>query len=464
VLSVALRSTAKAAIVVSAAIVLLLIVPEETFEIVRRRYAIAIAVVALGALALWLHRSRGSLAAATALMNVVAIGLLVPPVVTLANFQLSAMGEAERHGPPVRVPRVRVTPATKPDIYYFVFDRYGDADTMRRYAIDNGSFYSFLADRGFYVAHKSRSNYIKTALSLSSSLNMTYHDDLVRQLGADSGNWLPINYRLREHVVGRFLKSQGYRYVHAGSWWWPTRGNPLADEEINSYAAVPQAVVRLFQQPLAASVTAQIGSPVVDDRLQQWHRVRRQIAALAEVPRERGPKFVFAHFLVPHPPYVFDRDGAYVSLDEENRRTTRDNYRNQVLFANRIMRTLVDMIVSRSIAPPVIILQGDEGPYPPGIGGADRMDAFRWRNLTTEQLLERSGILNAYLLPGGPAGLSPTISPVNSFRVVFNRYFGTGLPLLPDRIYRHDSENRPYAWKDVTDDIRQRTSARHNFR
>jgi len=45
--------------------------------------------------------------------------------------------------------------------------------------------------------------------------------------------------------------------------------------------------------------------------------------------------------------------------------------------------------------------------------------------------------LNAYHLPEGVngAGLYPSISPVNSFWVIFNRYFGQDLELLPDRSY-----------------------------
>ena len=49
-----------------------------------------------------------------------------------------------------------------------------------------------------------------------------------------------------------------------------------------------------------------------------------------------------------------------------------------------------------------------------------------------DQLLQKTGILNAYYLPGAdPRVFYPTISPVNSFRVVFNTYFGASLPLLP---------------------------------
>ena len=54
----------------------------------------------------------------------------------------------------------------------------------------------------------------------------------------------------------------------------------------------------------------------------------------------------------------------------------------------------------------------------------------------TAALRKRSGILNAYYLPGGNVrSLSPNISPVNSFRLVFNSYFGTDLEMLPDRTY-----------------------------
>ena len=50
------------------------------------------------------------------------------------------------------------------------------------------------------------------------------------------------------------------------------------------------------------------------------------------------------------------------------------------------------------------------------------------------RIRERHAILNAYYLPGdGSKKLYPSISPVNTFRVVFSHYFGADLDLLPDR-------------------------------
>jgi len=47
----------------------------------------------------------------------------------------------------------------------------------------------------------------------------------------------------------------------------------------------------------------------------------------------------------------------------------------------------------------------------------------------------RQWILNAYYLPGQQDRLYPTISPVNSFRVIFDAYFGGKYDMLEDVSY-----------------------------
>ena len=67
-----------------------------------------------------------------------------------------------------------------------------------------------------------------------------------------------------------------------------------------------------------------------------------------------------------------------------------------------------------------------------------------------EAARERFPILNAYHLPdGGAARLYPTISPVNTFRVILDRYFGARHDLLPDRSYRA-SYRDPFRFQPVT--------------
>ena len=72
------------------------------------------------------------------------------------------------------------------DIYYIVLDGYGRQDVLSRiYDLDNTDFIDFLKREGFYVAEQSQSNYIQTALSIASSMNLDYVNDLADLLGED---------------------------------------------------------------------------------------------------------------------------------------------------------------------------------------------------------------------------------------------------------------------------------------
>ena len=416
------------------------------YRIARRRYVVPLVYLGLAAFGLTLFRSRRRFAALTALANIVTIGALLPPLVRLAKVELmdQLAGNARVILPAVAA---EVPPTAKPDIYYVVFDRYGDERTLREQGVDNTPQFEYLANKGFFLARDSRSNYINTFLSLSSSLNFTYLDEVPARVGAAAEDWRPIHELILSHRTGAFLRGHGYEYFHLGSWHPSTRWNPQATRNINYYTAVPRAAMQLLDNPLFEPVQLAFDSPLIDHRRQHWERIVRQVDDGVRLAATAGPKFVFLHLLVPHQPYVFNRDGRFVPRHEENRRTRRENYANQVHAANLLMRRLIDGVLERSPSPPVIIVQGDEGPYPEGTEGR----LYEWSRATPDILRTRSGILNAYHLPGEHSTrLYASISPVNSFRVVFNTYLGTRLPLLPDRTIRHGSHRRPFTFTDIT--------------
>jgi hypothetical protein len=66
-------------------------------------------------------------------------------------------------------------------------------------------------------------------------------------------------------------------------------------------------------------------------------------------------------------------------------------------------------------------------------------------------LRESISILNAYYLPGVDSSqLYDSISPVNTFRLIFNTYFGEDYELLDDRTY-YSPYWQPYDFYDVTE-------------
>ena len=119
-----------------------------------------------------------------------------------------------------RSPRPRRPGAPRPpDIYHFVFDRLAsDASLEHHYGVE-GTIGRFLAERGFYVAEASNSNYLKTAPSLASTFYMDYLDFLASDPRVKGENYHPIFEMLDDHRVARFLKARGYDFVQFGAWW-----------------------------------------------------------------------------------------------------------------------------------------------------------------------------------------------------------------------------------------------------
>jgi Sulfatase len=392
-------------------------------------------------------RARSALPRLTGTLNVVAAGLVLFNVVTIGVYKIRSAGKAEASDLAALVPNVpaSATNSNARDIYYIIFDRYGGEDALRRMGFDNTEFLNGLARKGFYIASESRGNYPKTLLSLASSLNMTYLDFLTRAMGENSDDEGPARRLVQQHSVARFLKSKGYQYIQIGSWWGVTSESPLADLNIklgglSEFSTALVETTPLF--PVGPAI-----SEGLDFRHREYNRALLQFEKIAETRTVPGPTFVFAHILVPHGPYVFDRNGSYVEVEDERSRTFRRNYLEQLAFVNTKITELVDRLLTGSEAEdPIVILQSDEGPgEAPG----------NWAKASPQSWRKKFPIFNAYYLPGiRDADLYPSISPVNTFRQVFNLYFDANLAILPDRSFIYQDLRHLYKFTDVTGRVR----------
>jgi hypothetical protein len=174
---------------------------------------------------------------------------------------------------------------------------------------------------------------------------------------------------------------------------------------------------------------------------------------LADVASVQGPKFVFAHVLLPHGPYMFGPQGEMLTEGQVAQRTRTENYLNQLVFTNEKVKWLVDQILSESDRPPIIVLQADEGPK-------ETLQGFRdgipWNQFSQETLRAHMRIFSAYHLPDTDyeSILYPSVTPVNSFRIIFDHYFGTSYGLLEDKSYVVEDLEHPYRFVDVTDTVK----------
>jgi hypothetical protein len=321
----------------------------------------------------------------------------------------------------------------RPDIYYIIVDGYARQDVLRKlYGVENAPFLQTLEDRGFYIADQAHSNYTQTVYSLSSSLNMTYLDEMPEgESPLEYFSGMIVNNRVLE-----ILEQCGYQTIAIETGFFYT--NRL---QVDTYLTQAPRLNEFSAMLLAGSpidvlakalYSRESGTTIGYEAHRNW--IRFNFESLAEIPKLPGPKFVFAHILAPHPPFVFAADGRPVEPDREYEimdgssfegdwKEYQAGYSAQVQFVNAELDQTIDAILDQSETPPVIILQGDHGPG----------SLLDWENVEATCLWERTSILSAYYLPDdGTDLLYPGITPVNTFRLVLKHYFGADLDLLPD--------------------------------
>ena len=349
---------------------------------------------------------------------------------------------------------------SRPDIYYIILDGYGRQDILQTfYAMDNSPFLNELAARGFYVAEESSSNYIQTMLSLSSSLNMDYLQTLQAN-GIDLENRGDLVRLVENNKVRSLLAQNGYQLISFRNEYKATI--PTAEIYYDDSQTGIAHPLTAFESILIDHTMARVLShvPVLHRALIEMpydtHRqyILSAFTKLQEVPVMDGNYLVYAHIIAPHPPFVFDERGNDVThaepftlhdanyyMREHSQKNYIAGYRRQIQYVNTLVLETVDAILTQSTTPPIIILQGDHGP------GA----YLHWGSLEKTLPAERFGILNAYYFPDQDyALLYPSISPVNSFRVLSTQFLDTEFALLPDRHY-YSSWSFPFDFTEVTD-------------
>lgn len=407
----------------------------------RHRYLAPLyGLVLLAGAALILRRVKNP-APLTAALNIAVAALLILPGVQVVNYLSSSAGAA-RSAQTTLLPAQPLQPQDSnalPDVYVIVLDTYTRSDALQRdFGFDNSQFVEGLQSLGFTVAECSRPNYNFTMGSLAAALNFDYLSTIQADLdasGADVGIWTV----LKQSRVRQNLEAAGYKTVAFDSGYEWSR---LKDAEVylslggDSYAVqavtpfetllIKSTALLLLTDSQVKAVSGRFAA-VNFPHNEHINLERFILEQLPQIPADPQPKFVFAHILIPHVPYVFAPDGSLRTdsgfyggerIEPVNDAYRIEGYTGEVAFINSQMLPILRRIVTESRVPPVIVLMGDHG--------------LRDQN--------RFQIFNAYYLPGGADALYPAITPVNSFRVIFNQEFGTTYNLLPDITYADDEE------------------------
>jgi len=310
-------------------------------------------------------------------------------------------------------------PERLPDIYFIVLDEYAAPSQMKSYFNhDMSPFVNFLNQKGFMTTEMI-TNSLSTASILEARLNII---PVKRHEGkTSSGSFLDIflqsmnilnayeeerMIRLRNNKVVNYLKTIGYQYIHMGSWFAQTRYNQLADKNYNFYGLQ-------FKDELPAIIAS---NSLLRLFFINKYFVRRSVLDAFDTLENMTvilgkPKFVFAHIICPHTPYVFGPNGEKLSTIKGQSGDSKKLYIDQHIFITKKVKELVERKLSSNQTAPVIIIQADHG------ARMDKPGAHK--------------VFSAVYIPKHHGKLWPEgTNSVNTFRFIFNELFGTNLEIL----------------------------------
>jgi hypothetical protein len=299
-----------------------------------------------------------------------------------------------------------------PDIYFVILDDYAAPSQMKRYFhYDMSPFVKYLRQKGFIVTEMNTES-LATAAILAGRINREAKKrrDGVLSSGNLSNSLLEsmniLNtqdeeqmIRLRNSKVIVYLKSIGYQFIHMGSWFAQTRYNQLADQNINCFGFQ-------FKDELSMIIASNsVLRLAVINRYFHRKAVLDAFAAMENMPATDGkPKFIFAHIICPHTPYVFGANGEKLDFNPGKSKDNKQLYLDQHAFITKKVKELVDHKLSTAQAAPVIIIQADHGA---------RMDKPRAHQ-----------VFSAIHIPNYKGKTWPdSISSTDTFRYVFTGIF-----------------------------------------
>jgi hypothetical protein len=316
----------------------------------------------------------------------------------------------------------------RPDVFWIILDAHGRSDVLQDYYdYDNTEFLRKLQDIGFYVAACSQANYPDTILSVLSTMNMDYLQNVASESGA-----LP---QLSKSVVRKTFDALGYKTITFENYF-GDHFDLFEDVRLNRQRSITalnllrrtnEFEAMLMQTSLLRvfiDMPQLIPSFLQVDEEDSWYyelylQTYYILDTLPTLPAMEGPNFFFTHIVVPHTPYIFAPDGSFLLTENTSVHAETVGYRNNVAFIDNRIPDVLRAIIENSDVPPIIIVQGDHGPTS--------------RDVSPEKRLP---ILNAYYLSDEAEGdLNPYITPVNTFRVVFNHYYHADYEYLEDLSY-----------------------------
>lgn len=354
-----------------------------------------------------------------------AILLLFTELTKFAYYSYSNKAWNEYTRADERVDLPATLPVRLPDVYYLLFDMHTGSESLKKYwNYADTSFVKHLESKNFRVVKNARSNYNFTLYSLASAFSMQHLNKLPEYKQGIGPRINSLGKVIRENKTAGLFHALGYDIINLSPF--DVCDRPRSYTRYYTFSLSRYLWRKTFPGKVLTDLSLDFGK-VVDDLFQDSdnvvtnNRVLTKLNEFIEISdRNRRPAFVYAHFLLPHYPYHYNRNGELRSIENDSI-GDKERYLDQLIYTDDLIIKITDSILENSASSPVIIIQGDHG--------FNMLDG-------SDKITEANSILNAIHLPEGVNAKAPaTITPVNTFWFVLNSVFGFHFKQEEDRLY-----------------------------
>lgn len=341
--------------------------------------------------------------------------------------------------PPLVTNSTSVT--ARPDVYFLVFDSYPGTSFLKKFMnFDNGSFNQELEELGFFVVKNPKSNYNRTAFSIASTLNFGYLQNIYSYKNIGPKDYAQANLTIKESIIPKFFKQQNYSFYNLSIFDIGTTEAirretflTMPEPDILLYNTLPGRIKHdLLWNLLAGKYSSRLIQNLLTKSKEEFKREQEEknsynnivLDSLARIPFQEihSSKFVYAHLYLPHPPFFYDENGKrndinYIVTDSSLR--NKDLFLSYLKYTNKLIIEIVKKINGASQNKSVIIVQSDHG-FRDFAGGPSHPQSF-FKNYSA-----------IYFPDKNYSTLYDTLSNVNVFPIILNKYFNTSLSMKQD--------------------------------
>ncbi|MCC6286565.1 MAG: sulfatase-like hydrolase/transferase [Chitinophagaceae bacterium] len=322
-----------------------------------------------------------------------------------------------------------------PDIFFIMPDCY--PSTSYQYEIlqqDNSYFDSALISRGFFVVSGSRSNFNRTTFSIPSTIDMNYLHFIDTSFTYPAIEYSKALAIAKKASLFTFLKKYNYKTINLSIFNLEdapafTKENFIRSSEEG--IILNNTIIGCFKRDFlwrltepAAALPGYLNNEAIE-HLKGYEKHNGKVidslqSILNTTQRDSVPKIIYLHLYMPHYPYFNDSAGnRYPDSDVFKRGGDVDKQRfaGYIKYTNQKLLNIVDNILKNVKRETAIVLQSDHG--------FDDIDTSRpndaFRNYKAIYFSDKNYTM-----------LYDSMSNVNTFRVLLNKYFNQHLPILPD--------------------------------